>query len=922
MIEKILERASKFNLLIDQYQIESIKKAIDEVQRNFPNTEAINFQRSFPNAPTEYQKNFLNFVPLGTEIELRFGSKERDYFKTGMDGYTFLRIYELLSLVIEFPRMEHTKVESYDNFRVITYLDDTYEKYSKNSMRNKKVFERKDTLKKIDVDTSPYAMRLSIAKETKIMDPQTKTQPRYSKIQKRYFFSFYYFQIHLSEIMEKNNKKYEMEIEIRAIDKLLESIKLGYMLLTENISLISDEVRQNIISTQYSITKLYPKIKTDKKKLMFDNKPYSLGFSNIDKIKSGFVVTNKLDGVHYNLVFTNYAAYLINSTNVMMISHNRLKPYESFWNDTLGKNIYVLDGELVFDPKEFKYNFYVFDSVVLKNQDVSFKPYLERMGSDASSIVEKYNASQLNPLLGIKMKQLFYSNNTLKDIKDCFNYIKGLYGEDYKEKDDGLVFIQNDGKFNDIIYKWKYPERITIDGKIRFEKDTEKYSVYKFSFKTESGYAPIKNECGELFLYADKNEMISSMLTNGLIVEGKFLPDVNGFIPTRVRTDKIEPNFITIAEKTFQEIINPLDENQLLAYFDKSEKKPQSDQASQKPKQEVCKTSSVIQEQEQTERKNALSSLKVDKVSKLPVYFSNEKFVRIGMIGEGSCFVHSILFAIYAEKYREMDENTRMKYAALIRKKMADALQIQRWASLGKGNIAMLSTEIELYKNIPKDQEKEMQDYMRNFSPSSEDVYKDYIVYVKKKYPDILKITNKVFEAYKNKLRGCEFFDLSMIEYASIFFDINILIVRDITRVVDKNIIDLYKADKNTVFVLNIDAKFREQGAPHYECMGVIENGELNTIFDNDSKAVTDALSYYKEMEAAIDEGIEEVLRDMEEEEEPIPEEEIEEKVVEEEEVKPKGYKVDLEKIQAEVREIRDKYFIIDKSKEINISVQ
>ena len=153
MITKLLERASKFSLLIDQSQTESIRRAVEEVQRNFPKA-----------------------VPPGNEIELRFGAKENDYFKTGIDGYTFIRIHDLLSSITT-PRIENTKVESYDRFRVITYLDDTDKSFT--PPKNKRIFQTKNTFKKIDVDTVPYSLRISMAKENNIIETPVKEQQRY-----------------------------------------------------------------------------------------------------------------------------------------------------------------------------------------------------------------------------------------------------------------------------------------------------------------------------------------------------------------------------------------------------------------------------------------------------------------------------------------------------------------------------------------------------------------------------------------------------------------------------------------------------------------------------------------------------------------------------------------------------------------------
>lgn len=963
-ISHILDKCSRFNIIVESDTISEFKKSIDDILKDVG------------------QK-----VPLGTELELRFRSK--------IDlNYNFIEAFELLKQIKSYKTIEFTKVESFNFFRNIYYFENGL--FDNNTIY-KKISQEKTRNKIIDFKTSPVSTRLALSKEKEIpfKQPSDNQVPEYKKYQTRYVFDFDTFEIHFSKIQlpkeqknlspygfveEMKEVKYDLEIEFKETSRLIDIIKFGYILLTQNISIINKESLNNaILSNQRTIISSYPQIyKKDKANRFFDNKPISLGNSNINLIERDFVVTNKLDGVHYNMVFSTAGIYLINSTDIMMVCLPQIQGFDKLISN-IG-NLNILDGELTFDVNKFQFTFNVFDSLVIRNKNISGMPYLQRMSNDSLRVADAFNSSNLNSLIKIEFKKQFFSNNIFKDITDCLDYIHNKYGSEYEDKDDGLIFIYT-GSFSNTIYKWKFPYRITIDGKVKLIKEGKYENIFKFECKTEKGYSPLYIENKELELIVSIDSFFNYTIKDGDIVEAKYSDILNAFTPTRIRKDKIEPNFITVGKNTLDQILRPLTERMLMRYFkpknlnmphletdgnynlyrkDKFEKmnkviikpsvsndslyKQRKDFIGSPPpeilklieenkkmdyktypksdddKKEEIKTSASVplrfvkspnvltkltkeenlvpsrEDIEINEREKTLKSLAVNKLEAIKLKF-NEEFItaRVGVIGEGSCFIHSILFSIF-EKYMNLSSPEKYEYSKYVRTYMAKMLLTETWASLGNGNVARLSVDELLRKKLPKNDIENFEKYSNNFKPDSEqDYFEQYASYIYEKYDIIETIVEEAYSNFKKNIGGYCFFDATMIEYASIFFECNFFIVKDITRELESISYDLFDPSKKTIFILNIDKKY-DVGSPHYEPIVVIdENKNMITTFDSDNELVLLALRQYEEKRRIIPKLSNSISESS-------------------------SHKYDKELISEEMNEIFSKYFMYDKSKKLKIN--
>ena len=874
----------------------NVSNILDNASKAYIVSESI---KPLRDATTTIKSMFSGPVPIGKEVEFRFGTmsydqkKGRNDFFPGLDGIDYLELFNRLRIMTYYNFTTiFSKVENYEEGRIITYYSDF-----RMNIPTKTLYQKKKNIDNFDMKLMPYSLRISLADEKELEAFKPKNAPKYQKIQTRYIFDFKYFEFHLSEIKNKDGLKYEVEVEVKDVSRLSDIVKASLMILTEKISIFGDDTYKNkLLYYQSKLKSRYYYI-GKKDDTFFDNKPRSISYANAKSISNGYAVTNKLDGVHYNLVFSRDFAYLVNATEVLLVS-NPDDEYTNFWKNVLDEKTTVLDGELVID-NNLNVVFHIFDALVIKDENISgVKDFLKRIEM-AKPIVENYNSS-MNKILKIKIKEIAYTENIGQDILKIFKYMVSKYGrEEYAEINDGIVFVSAKGAYNDYIYKWKFPSRITMDGIIKFKEEKDGMKIYSFKFYDEDkSYKSLNYKGKDIDMVVSMSSNYGKVLKDDMIVEAKasvFTNDIF-FVIDRIRKDKIRPNFIGVAEKTLKDVLNPMNETELLKYFNVSsseikdyiksispqikdlkvilEKKeeirevPKSttlkpiafvrageskkieisekEEKKEEKKEQIVIPIVVKETQEQIETKNAVKSLLANKSKSMEVSFTDEIFTRIGIIGDGSCFIHSILFSIYKYGYTKISTEEKYKYAALVRKKMSDDLEFGTWSLLGKGEVAKMLTDVAMSRSLSGDNQKEYEDAVMKFKPSSDRLFYDYIKYMRPKFPNIVEVAKKEHKKYKDILNSCAYFNDSMFEYASMFFDVNIFIVRDLSRKIEPICLDFYKPERSSIFVLHIDSKYSRLGpefssVDHFEVLSIKSDAGLETLFDNDSKLVQDA---------------------------------------------------------------------------------
>ena len=152
--------------------------------------------------------------------------------------------------------------------------------------------------------------------------------------------------------------------------------------------------------------------------------------------------------------------------------------------------------------------------------------------------------------------------------------------------------------------------------------------------------------------------------------------------------------------------------------------------------------------------------------------------VCIGILGDGSCFLHCILKALYGQEYLNYSVEQRLVFAKQIRQILGNNLTIDVYTKLGNGNIASLY---------------------------------DYTT-------------------FKNHLMSSNWIGDESIEYISNTFDVDILIVTS-DGLYNIGYNDLLIKCRPTIIVNYVENK-------HYELIGMEKDGNIQIKFKSDDVIV------------------------------------------------------------------------------------
>jgi hypothetical protein len=524
-------------------------------------------------------KNIQDNIPSirykrGQELECRFGSfNERGIFNPGVSQKDFYRLLDNLRKSSEYT--EKNPVETNVSYYKLEQTDYRMIETIKNGQVVESLVQDKQRLRRVDTNLFPYSVRLALSVEKNITDKNITSKilaqnPQNMKKQLRYIFldKNNNYEIHLSEIYKSNKfnpdikeKSFEVEVECKddfflRVDRNTKAynylivMKKVYYLLTDRFSTLAfsfkkeylDDIR-DIVQTLYNNSNKY--IRFTKGNKVVDNRPISLYHNNLSIVRDGnFAVTNKLDGEFYNLVVSSKGIFLVNSVNIdILATEDEIEDIPEFSNTT------IMLGEL------YKGKFYAFDSIVVNGQNVYDKPLLTRL-QIAEPLLKRINEM----FEGFaQMKPFFASNDINKNINSCLNYMQNTFGQNYIEHNDGLIFTNINKGSMDTTYKWKFPEKISIDGKLKIKEENEKQKIFQVLFGLDKNFSPLQSNP---LLKVSSDSPFYNILRSNLIVELAWKD--NDFHVDRIRYDKYYPNYITVAEETFIQMKNPISLDELL----------------------------------------------------------------------------------------------------------------------------------------------------------------------------------------------------------------------------------------------------------------------------------------------------------------------------------------------------------------------
>ncbi|CDI98241.1 mrna capping enzyme [Echinococcus multilocularis] len=294
-------------------------------------------------------------------------------------------------------------------------------------------------------------------------------------------------------------------------------------------------------------------------------------------VDNPYVVTYKSDGIRYlMLVHGPRRVYLIDRGNfvykvgclefptvswlqkALKARQNNTAPSD-FMTEPGGHLVNtLLDGELVaFDnTPDRPIKFLVFDAVVIQGYPCGREPFASRLNYIERFIICPRNDAGHKELVNFT-KQTF---SVRKKIFYPLGYVPKLIipnREELQHETDGLIFQPAGpqdayvlGTCNETL-KWKPPELNTIDFRCRIHFHT--------------ALAEVSRYVGELYLSG--SSVPSAHLArvtsqdqdlNGKIVECYVDPTIQGWKVLRVRTDKTEPNHLSVGRLIMESILYPV----------------------------------------------------------------------------------------------------------------------------------------------------------------------------------------------------------------------------------------------------------------------------------------------------------------------------------------------------------------------------
>lgn len=510
--------------------------------------------------PKTYQFLRSYYLKKGNiELELRFGQYKDGKFKPDIGYLTYSKLQNFLSSdksIITSIEEEDTKVEIYnDNIRKIIFKDGRF------------LYQRKNKLYTGDIEYKNFVLRLSESDEISITshidnkEDIIETRERQRTSYRHRTNAFYYS---LTKIITKlqqgpdmpevvSSETYELEIEYNILPQILPYLtniiqdSINYILPI----LLKDSQRnsylplseESFIKDQYNA--LYIK----------EPKPVNLTrYITPDLQSMGYSVTNKLDGERFILLFTNMGFYSFNNRKIEKYD-GRNYSQSSVPTTFVDRFIYyALDSEF------FEGKYYIFDCMVFNGEKVIDMSLRSRI-KNAQTVVDTLQI----PILTVKkFYEPMIDDIDEKDKESLKKYTQELLQTLPREKNDGIIYTSG-GRYNSNVYKWKFPEKMSIDfavynigsnGENKYElyvKDTIEDFPVNVPFHGNNTY-----ELSEA-IYESKE-----VLKEAGIYEFGYDNDTEKFILFRERPDKIDPNYITVAQNVWSDIKNPYTEEELI----------------------------------------------------------------------------------------------------------------------------------------------------------------------------------------------------------------------------------------------------------------------------------------------------------------------------------------------------------------------
>lgn len=499
-------------------------------------------------------QRFLNTDPKINELEVRLGSFDMNNNKRFISNIPLQLFNKIKRVFLENSEKQYisieyieTKVYNSANYLKIYDVKD-----------NEIVFRRKTPKGKID--NYKYGYRISNSLEENIKNVPKDIIFDDSQYRHKNRISFKVtdkqsplrgFSVDMTIVKNyKNNtfqySSYEIELErnekIDSVQKFNDAINelykyyrgSTYIDFKDDIYNIDMNEYFNTISSYNSLINTFfqKHLKRKEDIIRYQNKPINLKIKNLLENNKDFAITSKLDGTRTFLYVTNKGSYLIQPPNdVVKIDASD------------NNKIYILDGELI------NGTIYLFD--IVYTSDV--KNIMNKEFHFRYEYLEKIKLKFKN--LDVQIKNFYHDTSDFyKNVNEALEENK--YFEESGIKTDGII-IQPIKKpyINDITYKWKPHEQLTIDFKVcKIQGTEDEYNL--LSMENES-FRGTKN-----FIYEKtvtfKDNLFKKENVEDRIIEFEWNHHTKNFKPVRFRIDRDIPNKNEVVNSVWEDINKPV----------------------------------------------------------------------------------------------------------------------------------------------------------------------------------------------------------------------------------------------------------------------------------------------------------------------------------------------------------------------------
>jgi len=523
--------------------------------------------------PEEYSQIKALLKSLGTssdeEFEIRFGTLERT-FNTNFSQSKFLSIMNNLDFLHIHKRKEQSTdiVEYKGNYRKITLFNGV--KYE-HKVKGKnidiniigEVYEENGSMK-----GTKSTIRFSSSKEKEINENDWNTgepvKMTVKRIRTTYFMDNY--KVDMTNKIYENKTVFEVEVEFNNdyIKGISTDEKGFFTFMGELKTVLSFVYSSSTIYSEYYFNLIVKEINSIKYPV--DIRPKNIADEDVLNTKlQGYAVTNKLDGVGYNITFIKISlsgveliilvAY--NSTDIFSIS--TIKSGSLLQEE---KNIIksFSKAEIILSTKLTQVHF--FDNLLYGIERTYEKDLYYRLNKaiEINNICIKYFSSSSIPVsYEVKMFEI-PSGDIIDSIKNVINRMSDRYDVfDLVNYNDGIIF-QPLGTYTAAL-KWKFPSKVTIDFLLRKDYENDKLITYKLCSKVKPGtFVQFKDNITNIehSITVCKTEMFDGIL--GMNLEEKVVEigiHNNEWSIHRIRFDKVpeKTNHIKTAQSTFVDIL-------------------------------------------------------------------------------------------------------------------------------------------------------------------------------------------------------------------------------------------------------------------------------------------------------------------------------------------------------------------------------